>query len=332
MQLINSDEVLGLAFTPDDPIDPACVREARIEAAQLRYIRPTFGDAMYQSMRMERYDLFVSQYIKPALAHFVRYELIGELAVRAGSRGVVRPSTEESSQTTSATRSDTGNRTESSTQELVRVANGQKTTSGTTGRKTTTRSTDTVASDETVVREGKDQRTVTVADTSRTTVQNSTSEQTETAAPTSITLLEKNGTDQVSATKNTQDDTASNQEEARNTTRTDTTDGTQEVAGTESSTATNADEQNDLTTRKATVGTTGTTENSGHGDTTRTTLRAATSEEWQLLSRQALRDARTFLRYAVEYVEANRELFPDYAPTSGLGSAASRRCIGGIIL
>ena len=330
MQLIIPDEVLSLAFSPDDPIDPAHVRSARIEAAQLRYIRPAFGDSMYHNMEMERYDPFVSQYIKPALAHYVRYELIAELAVRASDRGVVRPSSEESRQNTTATKSDTTSRTDSSTSEQLRMTTGEKKSAGTTGRKTTDKSTLGVVSDDVFMREGSDQRTVSVTDTNRTTQLVTSSEQNDTTA--SMTVLEKNVTDQLNGTKSTRDDTIAKQEDARNINRTDTKSGTVDVTGTDSSTVTDTGEQNDMTTTSGTASSTGKSENSGSGTVTRSTLRAATAEEWQLLSRQALRDARTFLRYAVEYVESHRGEFPDYAPASGLGSSSARRCIGGIIL
>ena len=137
MQLITPEEVLGLAFSPDDAIEAAHIRAYRIEAAQLRYIRPAFGEAMYRKMILEQYDSFVSGYIRPALAHYVRYELIGELAVRVSDRGAVRPSAEESEQTTSATRSDQQDRTDTSRQELSRMQVADKTASDTTRRTTT---------------------------------------------------------------------------------------------------------------------------------------------------------------------------------------------------
>lgn len=330
MQLIQPEEVLGYAFSPDDPIAPSHVRPSRIEAAQLRYIRPAFGNAMYRNMQMERYDDFVSGYIKPALAHYVRYEMIGELAVRASDHGVVRPSSEESVQTTSATKNDKTDRTDAIRAELNRLTASEKSTSGTTGRKTVSQSTDTETSDETNLRQGKDQRTVTVTDSDRTTSQDTVSEQID--ASISVTVTEKNGTNQSTVNKKTLDDTIVSQEDAKNVSRTDTSKGTQEVTGTDSGTAADSSELNDVTTKDVTVAETARSENTGTGSTTRTTLKAATAEEWQLLSRQALRDARTFLRYAVEYVEAHRTDFPEYDPASGLGASAARRCIGGIIL
>lgn len=330
MQLIQPEEVLGLAFSPDDRIDPFHVRLARIEAAQLRYIRPAFGPAMYHSMRMEKYESFVGTYIKPALAHYIRYEMIVELSVRASDQGVVRPSAEESVQTTSATKNDKQDRTDTLRSELNRLTASEKTTSDTTDRKTTDKSNATQITDQGILRENKDQRTIEVTDTDRTTSQGNVSEQID--ASISVTVIAKDATEQSTINKKTLDDTILSEEEATNTNRTDTSTGTQEVSGTATGSATGSSEQNDVTTRNVTVAATGRIENTGTGSTTRTTLRAATAQEWQLLSRQALRDARTFLRYAVEYVETHREEFPDYAPASGLGACAPRRCIGGIIL
>ena len=330
MQLIQPEEVLGLAFSPDDQIDPVHLRHARIEAAQLRYIRPAFGPAMYHSMRMEKFEPFVSTYIKPALAHYIRYELIGELAVRASDRGVVRPSTEESAQTTTATKNDGQDRTDTVRIELNRLTASEKTTSGTTSRKTTNQSASTQTSDESHLRKGKDQRTVTVTDSDNTTSQGSVTEQVDPSI--SVTVTEKSATEQSTVNKKTTDDTTVSQEDGTNVSRTESGNGTQEVTGTDTGSAKDSSELSDVTTRNVTTATTGRSENTGTRSTTRTTLRAATPQEWQLLSRQALRDARTFLRYAVEYVEAHREEFPDYAPASGLGASTPRRCIGGIIL
>lgn len=330
MQLITPEEVLGLAFSADDAIDPAHVRAARIEAAQLRYIRPAFGAEMYRKMILEQYGSFVSGYIKPALAHYVRYEMIGELAVRASDRGVVRPASEERLQTTASTQSGEQKRTDTTKQESSRLQSSEKSTSGTTGRTTTGQSTVKRVSEETSLAEGSDQRTITVTDSEKTTMQSSVTDQTDTSI--AMTLTEKKETDQTNGTKETLDTTSHKQEETKQGTRTDTTSDTQEVNGTETGTAKTDLEQTDTAMKTAAVSTTSQNENSGTGTTTRTSLGAATPEEWQLLSRQALRDARTFLRYAVEYVEAHRELFPEYAPASGLGASAARRCIGGIIL
>lgn len=330
MQLITPEEILSLAFSPDDRIDPAHIRAARIEAAQLRYIRPAFGSAMYRKMILEQYGSFVSGYIKPALAHFVRYELIGELAVRASDRGLVRPSSSESTQTTSATRNDQQDRKETLQQESIRNRTDDKTTSESSESQTTDQSTTKQTTTNESLRSGSDQRTTTLIDTDKTTVQSNSSQQADTSIAT--TVSEKKETRQTNGTKETTDELTQSVETSEQGSRTDTVSGTRKVLGEESGSVKTETEQEDLTTKNATLTSKTTSENNGTGTTSEFSLSAATAEEWQLLSRQALRDARTFLRYAVEHVETNRAQFPEYDPASGLGSSSTRRCIGGIIL
>lgn len=332
MQLIDPIEVVGLAFAADDPIDPANVREMRIEAAQLRYIRPAFGEAMYQSMREEHYRSFVYTFIKPALAHFVRYELIVELAVRSADRGVVRPSVEETQQTSSATRNDTGSRQDDSTAETVRALSQTRENTETDTKKETGKKTDSVETESVSVREDTEKETIDVSGTDQTTTQNSVTKQGETSDTEEVSVTEESGSEKETTTRKTTDQTTLGREESASTSRTGTTTDTEDTTRTVSGSSSRTDEQTDVETKNVKVATTSCSENSGSGTTTRSGYRAATAEEWQLLSRQALRDARTFLRYAVEYVEGHPDEFPDYAPMSGLGASGVRRCIGGIIL
>ncbi|WP_304708305.1 hypothetical protein [uncultured Rikenella sp.] len=332
MQLIQPEEVVGLAFAADDPIDPANVREMRIEAAQLRYIRPAFGDAMYESMRQERYPEFVYTFVKPALAHFVRYELIVELAVRSADRGVVRPSAEETTRTSSATRNDTGSRKEDSTSEHVRASEEMRETTDSETRKVQDKKNDTTTTDTVLAREDTERKTSDVSDTEQTTTQNSVTKQGETSATEEMTVTEETGSKKLTTTRTGTDATTAGREESTQTQRTAIANDTQDTTRTGSGSVSTSAEQTDMETRNGSVATTSRSENEGSGTTTRSGFRAATAEEWQLLSRQALRDARTFLRYAVEYVEEHPAEFPNYAPKSGLGSVGVRRCIGGVIL
>lgn len=330
MQLITQEDVLSLAFSPDDAIDPAHIREARIEAAQLRYIRPAFGEAMYRRMILEQYRDFVCGYIKPALAHFVRYELIGELAVRASDRGIVRPSSSETTQTSSATKNDSQDRTDTVRSESTRQQIDTKTSSETTTRLTTDHSTTKQEAEEQTLREANDQQTVTVSSLVKGSVEGTASTQEDTSI--SMSLTEKQEVQQSSDSKDTLDKTILSEESTQQSLRADTVDGTRQVDGEDSGSTRTESELNDLTNRSTTVAAVSKSENTGNGTTVRTSLGAASADEWQLLSRQALRDARTFLRVAVEYVEANCSEFPEYDPASGLGSSSARRCIGGIIL
>lgn len=330
MQLISQEEVIGLAFTPDDVINPANIRPARIEIAQLRYIRPTFGHEMYQNMILQQYNSFVSDYIKPALAHFIRYELIGELAVRASDLGVVKPSAENASLNTSATKNDLQNRTDTSREERNQLEVAEKNTTQTTLENTTKKVTDKTTREESQLHQNTKSETQNGTETDKKTTENTISEQVDTSI--SVTLTEEAEMLQDNLTKETTTTLNDSGETASQLTETDTSDTTLKVDTTDETAVNSNAEQNHVITKDLFVETSLQSENSSTSDSSKSTQKAADAAEWQLLARQALRDARTFLRYAVEHVEQNRDKFPDYAPVSGLGATAVRRCIGGIIL
>lgn len=330
MQLIAQEEVIGLAFSPDDLINPENIRPARIEIAQLRYIRPAFGNKMYHSMILRQYNDFVDEFIKPALAHFIRYELIGELAVRASDGGVVKPSEERTQLNASTTKNDTQNRTDSSREEQNKLEIAENTTAKTTLQNTTKKSTDTISKEESTLKQGNDQETVNVTESDKTTAQKTTSEQADTSI--AVTVTEESGMDQNNLNKETLTKTIVSDETATQCLTTDTADLSQEVKTTDNTTLNTNQEQSNLSTKDLTVETTSRAENTSQSSSSKTAKNPASSAEWQLLARQALRDARTFLRYAVEHVQDNLDKFPDYAPSSGLGAATPKRCVGGIIL
>lgn len=330
MQLISQEEVIGLAFTPDDVINPANIRLARIEIAQLRYIRPAFGNQMYRNMILQKYDSFVADYIKPALAHFIRYELIGEFAVRASDLGVVKPSAEQTQLEASSTKNDTQNRTDSAREEQNKLEVAENTTTKNLLQNTTKQTTDKNTSEKSSIKQENDQETVNVTESDKTTSQKTTSEQTDTSI--SVTMTEDSGVDQNNLNKETLTQTIISGETATQNSSTDTSDLSQEVKTTDNISLNTNQEQNNLSTKNLSVEATSLSENTSQSSSSKTAKNPASAAEWQLLARQALRDAKTFLRYAVEYVEENKNLFPDYAPTSGLGANTFKRCIGGVIL
>jgi hypothetical protein len=88
-QLITPAEVIDLAFSPHEPVSPWVVTDARIETAQLRFLAPALG-GLYPALSLEKYEDFLREYIKPALAHFVRSLILPQLVVRTSSEGIVR--------------------------------------------------------------------------------------------------------------------------------------------------------------------------------------------------------------------------------------------------
>lgn len=60
-----------------------------IEVAQLQYLQPVFG-ALFDALEEERYSDFVSTYIKPPLAYYIRCMVIDELTASVGTLGILQ--------------------------------------------------------------------------------------------------------------------------------------------------------------------------------------------------------------------------------------------------
>ncbi|MDR0954534.1 MAG: hypothetical protein LBM20_04035 [Rikenellaceae bacterium] len=88
--LITSAEVIELAFSPHDRVSPVVMTDSRIETAQLRFLKPVLK-TLYPRLTEGEYADFCTEYIKPALAHFVKYHLFLSLAIRIGDDGIIRP-------------------------------------------------------------------------------------------------------------------------------------------------------------------------------------------------------------------------------------------------
>lgn len=85
--LITPSEVLEIAFddrlrVPADSINPA-----QILAAEAQYIQPIFGD-IYTAMQQDQLVDFVNDYIKPALAVYVKVLQLPLLGVVQGTLGL----------------------------------------------------------------------------------------------------------------------------------------------------------------------------------------------------------------------------------------------------
>ena len=87
--IIHADEVVDAAFAENDQIDRRAISDYRIESAQLKFLRPVLGD-MYRAVENGVYPDFTSKFIKPALAWYVKYAVLPELAVKTGNTGIMR--------------------------------------------------------------------------------------------------------------------------------------------------------------------------------------------------------------------------------------------------
>ena len=81
--LITAAEVLETAFPSNEYVPEGMIVPARIETAQLGFLRPVFG-----KLGEEPYAAFCRTYIKPALAYYVRYLMVDEQCAAIGAAGV----------------------------------------------------------------------------------------------------------------------------------------------------------------------------------------------------------------------------------------------------
>lgn len=89
MILIKPAEVIDYAFLPRETINPLSIKQLKIDITQQRYLLPRFGDDMFESMIDGDYFDFVKEYVKPALAFYVRASIIDELSVLMSEQGAV---------------------------------------------------------------------------------------------------------------------------------------------------------------------------------------------------------------------------------------------------
>jgi hypothetical protein len=84
--LVEAKEVLILAFSQYDHIDEQAILETKIRAAEDKFIRPVLN-GVYFAMLAGKYINFCNEFIKPALAYFVKYSIIPDLSVKIGNSG-----------------------------------------------------------------------------------------------------------------------------------------------------------------------------------------------------------------------------------------------------
>ena len=87
--LITPAEVLETAFPATEQFRDDLIRRTMIEVAQLQYLQPVFG-ALFDALEEERYSDFVSTYIKPPLAYYIRCMVIDELTASVGTLGILQ--------------------------------------------------------------------------------------------------------------------------------------------------------------------------------------------------------------------------------------------------
>lgn len=110
IRLITQDRVAELSFSNGETFEDGLIKDAIIEAAQLRWIKPMLGDDLWDLLESE-YGNFstVNQTLvdklETPLAFFIKYEIIPDMSINQTSAGLQVLNTEFS---TSATDSQRG--------------------------------------------------------------------------------------------------------------------------------------------------------------------------------------------------------------------------------
>ncbi len=84
--LITAQEVIELAFAENSNMMAESISDTAIRIAEIKYIRPAFG-VMYPLLA-DKYADFTNDYVKPALAYFVKCEIVSSIAIDMSNSGV----------------------------------------------------------------------------------------------------------------------------------------------------------------------------------------------------------------------------------------------------
>lgn len=101
--------------------DKALIKNPAIEVAQEEHIRPVLGDDLYDLLVTENGNenlsavnqVLMNDYIKPALAFYVKYEILNDMGVETGSAGIVQNTSQFATAATDKQRADLQNRAKS---------------------------------------------------------------------------------------------------------------------------------------------------------------------------------------------------------------------------
>ena len=88
--LMTPAEAAEAAFGSGDAVGAGIVTEGAVREAQQNYLRPVLGASFCGALEEGRYGAFVAEYLRPALALFVKYLVLPDAAVHTGRLGVVR--------------------------------------------------------------------------------------------------------------------------------------------------------------------------------------------------------------------------------------------------
>lgn len=116
-QLITAADIITNAFT-NNTVDPNVIKDNFIEIAQEEHIFPVLGEDLYDeivdqnntaSLTAENTTL-LDTYIKPALAFYVKYEILDDMSVNTTDKGLQIPESDFSRAANSEERADMKNK------------------------------------------------------------------------------------------------------------------------------------------------------------------------------------------------------------------------------
>ncbi len=87
--MITPAEVVALAFGCGSELLCGEITEATIVAAERKYLVPVWGAKMVEKMKAGDYAALVEEWVRPALALYVKRLVLPSLAVKVGVAGVV---------------------------------------------------------------------------------------------------------------------------------------------------------------------------------------------------------------------------------------------------
>ena len=88
--LISPVEVVAAAFPGSLDPEGSFVPVSSIVAAQQKFLKPAIN-GLYERLEQGAYGELLEEYVKPALAHYVRYLLLPTISAQVGTTGVVQP-------------------------------------------------------------------------------------------------------------------------------------------------------------------------------------------------------------------------------------------------
>lgn len=88
--LMTPAEAFEAAFGNDSGMEPSVIDRTTVYAAQLRYVEPVLGRAVCEAIAGGEHGDLLEEYVKPALAAFVKYAVMPAAVTRIGALGAVR--------------------------------------------------------------------------------------------------------------------------------------------------------------------------------------------------------------------------------------------------